>query len=103
MEVPLASDPAADMSYHPKRAGNAQTSISKPAPHFLCWHVDQTAVLPCAPVDQAMPCGNVRVKCPLPFFLSQAIQKGKTATVSVEPVQGEGGCTPVAAAFLEAK
>lgn len=31
----------------------------------------------------------------------QAIQKGKTAAVFVEPVQGEGGCTPAVAAFLE--
>jgi acetylornithine/succinyldiaminopimelate/putrescine aminotransferase len=26
--------------------------------------------------------------------------KGKTAAVFVEPVQGEGGCTPAVAAFL---
>jgi cyanate permease len=31
----------------------------------------------------------------------QAIKKGKTAAVFVEPVQGEGGCTPAVAAFLE--
>lgn len=31
----------------------------------------------------------------------QAIKKGVTAAVFVEPVQGEGGCTPAVAAFLE--
>lgn len=30
-----------------------------------------------------------------------AIQKGRTAAVFVEPVQGEGGCTPSQAAFLQ--
>lgn len=29
-----------------------------------------------------------------------AIQKGRTAAVFVEPIQGEGGCTPSQAAFL---
>jgi acetylornithine aminotransferase len=31
----------------------------------------------------------------------QAIQKGRTAAVFVEPVQGEGGVTPSTAAFLK--
>jgi acetylornithine aminotransferase len=30
----------------------------------------------------------------------QVIKKGQTAAVFVEPVQGEGGCTPAVAAFL---
>jgi acetylornithine/succinyldiaminopimelate/putrescine aminotransferase len=38
--------------------------------------------------------------CHVVSHLTQAIVKGKTAAVFVEPVQGEGGCTPAVAAFL---
>jgi acetylornithine/succinyldiaminopimelate/putrescine aminotransferase len=46
-------------------------------------------------------CCRIVLLLPAPPTHSQAIKKGKTAAVFVEPVQGEGGCTPAVAAFLQ--